>query len=165
MITSVGIDHAMCIIHSSIRLPTYPSIHSFVQALSKMVAVQDQKKKLNQLKSSFAKRLSHHLNNLFIHQAGSTYYYIYYYRCCLYLNVHLQNTYLTDLNQGNELGGLQLPVMNFLNELRLPSHSSCHKELMPYCDLMCWLKVVDPESFLKLKNVCPVLLICFVFCI
>ncbi len=37
-------------------------------SLEKMAAVQDQRKRFEKLKSTFAKRLSHHLNNLFIHQ-------------------------------------------------------------------------------------------------
>ncbi len=39
-------------------------------SLEKMAAVQDQRKRFEKLKSTFAKRLSHHLNNLFIHQVN-----------------------------------------------------------------------------------------------
>jgi hypothetical protein len=40
----------------------------FSAALEKMTAVAEQRKRYNQYKVAFAKRLSHHLNNLFIHQ-------------------------------------------------------------------------------------------------
>ncbi|XP_031555794.1 exocyst complex component 1-like isoform X2 [Actinia tenebrosa] len=36
------------------------------------------------------------------------------------------------------------------SELHLPKHLNCHKELLPYCDLMKWLKEIDPEVFLEL---------------
>ena len=39
-------------------------------ALERMAAVADQRKRFTQIKLTFAKRLAHHLNNLFIHQVG-----------------------------------------------------------------------------------------------
>jgi len=39
-------------------------------ALGKMAAVADQRKRFAQIKLAFAKRLAHHLNNLFIHQVS-----------------------------------------------------------------------------------------------
>ena len=42
----------------------------FVAALDRMAAVADQRKRFAQIKLTFAKRLAHHLNNLFIHQVS-----------------------------------------------------------------------------------------------
>lgn len=39
------------------------------------------------------------------------------------------------------------------NDLRLPQHRSSHSDLMPYADLMLWLKGANYESFLKLSKV------------
>jgi len=53
--------------------------------------------------------------------------------------------------QGNELGGGTLTI--YSQELKLPQHASCHRELRPYADLMNWLKIVDNNSFVKLRTV------------
>jgi len=53
--------------------------------------------------------------------------------------------------QGNELGGGTFTV--YSQELKLPQHTSCHRELRPYADLMNWLKIVDNASFMKLRTV------------
>ena len=53
--------------------------------------------------------------------------------------------------QGNELGGGTLTI--YSQELKLPQHTSCHRELLPYADLMNWLKIVDNASFVKLRTV------------
>lgn len=89
-------------------------------SLGRMTAVADQRKRFAQIKLTFAKRLAHHLNNLFIHQ-------------------------------GNELGGGTLTI--YSQEMKLPQHTSCHRELLPYSDLMNWLKIVDSDSFMKLRKV------------
>lgn len=89
-------------------------------SMEKMTAVQEQQKRFEKLKATFAKQLSHHLNNLFIHQ-------------------------------GNEMGGGTLTL--YSQELKLPQHTKCHRELLPYSDLMSWLKAVDNDSFLKLRKV------------
>ena len=53
-------------------------------------------------------------------------------------------------DQGNELGGT---LTIYSQELKLPQHTSCHRELRPYADLMNWLKIVDNDSFMKLRKV------------
>ena len=88
-------------------------------ALRKMSAVQEQEKKFTKLKSSFTKRIAHHLNNLFIHQ-------------------------------GNELGE---NLSRYGSDVKLPNHSSSHRDLLPYAGLMNWLKVVEPDSYMKLRKV------------
>ncbi|ELT89930.1 hypothetical protein CAPTEDRAFT_229168 [Capitella teleta] len=60
---------------------------------------------------------------------------------------HLNNLFI---HQGNEMGGT---LTLYARELRLPQHMSSHRDLLPYADLMHWLKVVDPESFEKLRKV------------
>jgi uncharacterized membrane protein YiaA len=40
-------------------------------ALIKMAAVEEQQKKYTKFATGFAKRLTHHLNNLFIHQVSN----------------------------------------------------------------------------------------------
>jgi len=62
--------------------------------------------------------------------------------------------------QGNELGGGSLTI--YTQELKLPQHASCHRELLPYADLMNWLKIVDHDSFAKLRKV--TMLFCGQFC-
>ena len=54
-------------------------------------------------------------------------------------------------DKGNELGGGTLTV--YSQELKLPQHTSCHRELLPYADLMNWLKIADNDSFVKLRKV------------
>lgn len=61
---------------------------------------------------------------------------------------HLNNLFI---HQGNELGGGTLTL--YSQELKLPQHTKCHRELMPYADLMNWLKAVEHDSYLKLRKV------------
>ena len=88
-------------------------------SMKKMAAVQEQLKKFNKVKATFAKRLAHHLNNYFIHQ-------------------------------GNELGET---LSRFHGDLQLPSHKTSHRDLLPYADMMTWLKQMDRASFDKLCDV------------
>ena len=52
--------------------------------------------------------------------------------------------------QGNELGET---LSRYANDLKLPRHTSSHSDLLPYADLMFWLKQSDSESFNKLVKV------------
>lgn len=54
------------------------------------------------------------------------------------------------IQQGNEMGET---LSRCANDLRLPQHRSSHSDLMPYADLMLWLKGANYESFLKLSKV------------
>jgi hypothetical protein len=38
-------------------------------------------------------------------------------------------------------------------EMRLPVHANMHRDLVPYAELMLWLKQVDLDSFSKLTKV------------
>lgn len=60
---------------------------------------------------------------------------------------HLNNLFL---HLGNECDE---NLCSFASELTLPKHTSCHKELLPYTELMHWVKVVDTGCYLKLSKV------------
>ncbi|CAL1546243.1 unnamed protein product [Lymnaea stagnalis] len=60
---------------------------------------------------------------------------------------HLNNLFI---QQGNEMGGT---LNRFGPEAKLPSHSTIHKELVIYADLMLWLKNSDESVFQKLSAV------------
>jgi hypothetical protein len=104
-----------------------------------MAAVNEQQKRFVKLRTAFSKRLSHHLNNLFIHQVQLS-------NIC---NLCFEKFKIPFL-QGNEMGGT---LTLYARELRLPQHMSSHRDLLPYADLMHWLKATDPENFDKLTKV------------
>ncbi|XP_076310554.1 exocyst complex component Sec3 isoform X2 [Tachypleus tridentatus] len=60
---------------------------------------------------------------------------------------HLNNLFV---HLGNERGE---NLSFYASELTLPKHTACHGELMPYTDLMHWLKVSDPSSYNQLTKV------------
>ena len=95
-----------------IQAPLEPS-------LKQLSAVQEQMKKCNKIKTTFSKRLVHHLNSYFIYHA-------------------------------NELGGT---LSRFHVDMRLPTHAQSHTDLLPYAQLMYWLRQVDSNSFDKLCSV------------
>uniref|UniRef100_A0A0B6ZCF6 Exocyst complex component Sec3 PIP2-binding N-terminal domain-containing protein n=1 Tax=Arion vulgaris TaxID=1028688 RepID=A0A0B6ZCF6_9EUPU len=113
--THVGIHEctaAAQVLHRCMHADIHPS-------LLRMGAVEEQQKRFKKLSANFSKRLSHHLNNLFIHQ-------------------------------GNEIGET---LSRYAGEIRMPQHSSIHKELVIYADLMLWLKNTDEPVFHKLSAV------------
>lgn len=87
--------------------------------LVKMSAYTEQRAELDRLQNKFILRLSHHLNNLFL---------------------HLGNEFEENLSY-------------FAADLTLPKHSFCHKELLPYTELMNWVKVTEPTSYSQLCRV------------
>ncbi|GAB6029107.1 GTP-Rho binding exocyst subunit [Chamberlinius hualienensis] len=63
------------------------------------------------------------------------------------LSRHLNNLFI---HLGNEMGETAV----FHNaEPVLPHHRSCHKDLMPYADLMLWLKTTDNNVYMQLSKV------------
>ncbi|XP_035207311.1 exocyst complex component 1-like [Stegodyphus dumicola] len=86
--------------------------------LMKMAAYAEQKAELDKLKNKFILRLSHHLNNLFLHL-------------------------------GNECE----ENFTYTHDLTLPKHTLCHKELLPYTELMNWVKITEPSSYTQLCRV------------
>ncbi|XP_070552598.1 exocyst complex component 1-like isoform X2 [Ptychodera flava] len=63
------------------------------------------------------------------------------------LSTHLNGVFV---QQGNEQGET---LGRHSNELTLPKHYSSHRDLLPYTDLMLWLKRADQTSFTKLFKV------------
>uniref|UniRef100_A0A2L2Y966 Exocyst complex component 1 n=1 Tax=Parasteatoda tepidariorum TaxID=114398 RepID=A0A2L2Y966_PARTP len=65
----------------------------------------------------------------------------------LRLSHHLNNLF-------HHLGNECEENLTFLSpELTLPKHSTCHKELLPYTELMNWVKVTSPSSYAQLCRV------------
>lgn len=52
--------------------------------------------------------------------------------------------------QGNELGET---LSRHSTELKLPQHHSSHRDVIPYTELMIWLKQSDRASFKELTKV------------
>lgn len=87
--------------------------------LMKMSAYNEQRAELEKLQNKFILRLSHHLNNLFLHL-------------------------------GNEF---EESLSYFSPDFSLPKHNYCHKELLPYTELMNWVKATEPHSYSQLCRV------------
>ena len=64
------------------------------------------------------------------------------------LAYHLNNCFI---HQGNELGETLSRVQG--GDLKLPTHKTSQKDLLPYAEMMGWLKQVDRDSFDKLTKV------------
>ncbi|XP_059178950.1 exocyst complex component 1-like isoform X1 [Physella acuta] len=94
-------------------------------SLLRMGAVEEQQKRFKKMSVNFSKKLVQHLNNLFIQQKSQ----------------HLF---------GNEVGET---LSKFTVEIRMPNHSTIHRELVIYADLMLWLKNSDESVFQKLSAV------------
>ena len=54
------------------------------------------------------------------------------------------------ISQGNEMCET---LSQYASELTLPRHAASQRDLLPYADLMAWLKMAEPESFEKLAKV------------
>ncbi|XP_054712659.1 LOW QUALITY PROTEIN: exocyst complex component 1-like [Uloborus diversus] len=65
----------------------------------------------------------------------------------LRLSRHLNNLFL---HLGNEFEEI---LNSHTNDLSLPKHTFCHKELLPYTELMNWMKVTEPSSYSQSANV------------
>jgi len=88
-------------------------------SLTKMAAVQEQRKRCDKWKDKFSKNLCRHMNNSFIHV-------------------------------GNETGENNL--VHASTKLTLPIRHTIHKELLPYSNLLHWLKQLEPKSFSQLQK-------------
>ncbi|GFQ88887.1 exocyst complex component 1 [Trichonephila clavata] len=100
----------------ALREATNAHIHP---GLMKMSAYTEQKAELDKLQGKFILRLSHHLNNLFL---------------------HLGNTCEENLT-------------HLASDLILPQHTVCHRQLLPYTDLMNWVRDTEPSSYTQLCRV------------
>lgn len=91
--------------------------------LLRLSAVQDQRKRMDKWKLKFAQTVSRHLNNMFIHLGNDV----------------SHSTSSSDSHHHHELV--------------LPKHTTVHRELAPFAELMHWLKAMDDKSFEKLAKI------------
>uniref|UniRef100_A0A8B9JXR2 Exocyst complex component 1 n=1 Tax=Astyanax mexicanus TaxID=7994 RepID=A0A8B9JXR2_ASTMX len=89
----------------------------------KLMAVKEQQHLFAELRDVFARRLTNHLNNVFVHQ--------FYRSSCLSLPGHDQSSTLSQHTA----------------ELTLPKHSPLHRDLLRYAKLMEWLKNTQREKY------------------
>uniref|UniRef100_A0A3P8Q0N7 Exocyst complex component 1 n=1 Tax=Astatotilapia calliptera TaxID=8154 RepID=A0A3P8Q0N7_ASTCA len=89
----------------------------------KLMAVNQQQLLFAELRDTFARRLTNHLNNVFVHQ--------FYRSSCLSLPGHDQSSTLSQHTA----------------ELTLPKHSPLHRDLLRYAKLMEWLKNTHREKY------------------
>lgn len=97
-------------------------------ALLRLAAVQDQRKRFEKWKAKFSQTISRHLNNMFIHLAN-------------------------DLAESQLSGSLGGPGSVSAADLVLQKHSSVHKELGAYSELMHWVKSMDRRAYDGLSKV------------
>uniref|UniRef100_A0A3B3S7B2 Exocyst complex component 1 n=1 Tax=Paramormyrops kingsleyae TaxID=1676925 RepID=A0A3B3S7B2_9TELE len=89
----------------------------------RLMAVKQQHQLFAELRDHFARRLTNHLNNVFVHQ--------FYRASYLSLPGHDQTSSLTQ----------------HAAELTLPKHNPLHRDLLRYAKLMEWLKVTQWEKY------------------
>uniref|UniRef100_A0A8C9YPB3 Exocyst complex component 1 n=1 Tax=Sander lucioperca TaxID=283035 RepID=A0A8C9YPB3_SANLU len=87
----------------------------------KLMAVTQQQLLFAELRDTFARRLTNHLNNVFVHQVTGT----------LYFRGHDQSSTL----------------VQHTAEMSLPKHSPLHRDLLRYAKLMEWLKNTHREKY------------------
>uniref|UniRef100_A0AAQ5X855 Exocyst complex component 1 n=1 Tax=Amphiprion ocellaris TaxID=80972 RepID=A0AAQ5X855_AMPOC len=93
----------------------------------KLMAVKQQQLLFAELRDTFARRLTNHLNNVFVHQ----------------VTILLQH-----VCQHSELGHDQSSTLSqHTAELTLPKHSPLHRDLLRYAKLMEWLKNTHREKY------------------
>uniref|UniRef100_A0AAZ3PIC6 Exocyst complex component 1 n=1 Tax=Oncorhynchus tshawytscha TaxID=74940 RepID=A0AAZ3PIC6_ONCTS len=90
----------------------------------KLMAVKQQQHLFTELRDTFARRLTNHLNNVFVHQVIHT-------TQCIFRFGHDQSSTLSQHTA----------------ELTLPKHSPLHRDLLRYAKLMEWLKNTQREKY------------------
>ncbi|KAM9479347.1 exocyst complex component 1-like isoform 9-T9 [Salvelinus alpinus] len=90
----------------------------------KLMAVKQQQNLFTELRDTFARRLTNHLNNVFVHQPLLI-------PCAAYVQGHDQSSVLSQ----------------HMAELTLPKHSPLHRDLLRYAKLMEWLKNTQREKY------------------
>uniref|UniRef100_A0A673XS58 Exocyst complex component 1 n=1 Tax=Salmo trutta TaxID=8032 RepID=A0A673XS58_SALTR len=90
----------------------------------KVMAVKQQQHLFTELRDTFARRLTNHLNNVFVHQRLLI-------PCAAYIQGHDQSSMLSQ----------------HMAELTLPKHSPLHRDLLRYAKLMEWLKNTQREKY------------------
>ncbi|XP_042603349.1 exocyst complex component 1 isoform X3 [Cyprinus carpio] len=102
----------------------------------KLMAVKQQQHLFSELRDAFARRLTNHLNNVFVHQFNHFSHFKmsipqFYRSSCLSLPGHDQSSTLSQHTA----------------ELTLPKHSPLHRDLLRYAKLMEWLKNTQREKY------------------
>ncbi|CAL9695741.1 unnamed protein product [Knipowitschia caucasica] len=102
----------------------------------KLSAVKQQQNLFVELRDTFARRLTNHLNNVFVHQFNHFSYFKmtipqFYRSSCLSLPGHDQSSTISQNTA----------------ELTLPKHSPLHRDLLRYAKLMEWLKNTQKEKY------------------
>ncbi|XP_026088784.1 exocyst complex component 1-like isoform X2 [Carassius auratus] len=102
----------------------------------KLMAVKQQQQLFSELRDTFARRLTNHLNNVFVHQFNHFSHFKmsipqFYRSSCLSLPGHDQSSTLSQHTA----------------ELTLPKHSPLHRDLLRYAKLMEWLKNTQREKY------------------
>ncbi|XP_065113106.1 exocyst complex component 1 isoform X3 [Paramisgurnus dabryanus] len=102
----------------------------------KLTAVVEQQRLFCRLRDNFARRLTNHLNNVFVHQFNHFSHFKmtipqFYRSSCLSLPGHDQSSTLAQHTA----------------ELTLPKHSPLHRELLRYAKLMEWLKNTQTDKY------------------
>ncbi|XP_053531748.1 exocyst complex component 1 isoform X1 [Ictalurus punctatus] len=102
----------------------------------RLQAVQQQQRLFADLRDNFARRLTNHLNNVFVHQFNHFSHFKmtipqFYRSSCLSLPGHDQSSTLSQHTA----------------ELTLPKHSPLHRDLLRYAKLMEWLKNTQREKY------------------
>uniref|UniRef100_A0A8C1KHR7 Exocyst complex component 1 n=1 Tax=Cyprinus carpio TaxID=7962 RepID=A0A8C1KHR7_CYPCA len=97
----------------------------------KLMAVKQQQHLFSELRDAFARRLTNHLNNVFVHQVTLLHTFQFYRSSCLSLPGHDQSSTLSQHTA----------------ELTLPKHSPLHRDLLRYAKLMEWLKNTQREKY------------------
>ncbi|KAL2089885.1 hypothetical protein ACEWY4_014573 [Coilia grayii] len=102
----------------------------------KLAAVKQQQMLFCELRDAFARRLTNHLNNVFVHQFNHFSHFKmtipqFYRSSCLSLPGHDQSSTLSQHTA----------------DLTLPKHSPLHRDLLRYAKLMDWLKNTQREKY------------------
>ncbi|XP_039548342.1 exocyst complex component 1 isoform X3 [Pimephales promelas] len=102
----------------------------------KLMAVKQQQHLFSELRDAFARRLTNHLNNVFVHQFNHFSHFKmtipqFYRSSCLSLPGHDQSSTLSQHTA----------------DLTLPKHSPLHRDLLRYAKLMEWLKNTQREKY------------------
>ncbi|CAN0345301.1 unnamed protein product [Lampetra fluviatilis] len=106
----------------------------------KLQAVVEQKIKFETLRQNFTKRLSYHLNNMFVQQVreGAA-------------QAAPHKVHRCTATTATGIAGPGGP--HVAGELSLPRHAAFQRDLLPYAMLMGWLKVTDQDVFTQLAKV------------
>lgn len=103
-------------------------------ALLRLTAVQDQRKRFEKWKAKFSQTISRHLNNMFIH-----------------LGINDLSEAQQQQQQQHTIGGGGSASGN--DAIMLHKHSTVHKELTAYGELMHWIKSMDRKAYDGLARV------------